>query len=51
MSTTERTSAELLAAQALASQVKKEITGNILPYSMERMCAPEGGFYGQITGQ
>ncbi|MBQ3606927.1 MAG: AGE family epimerase/isomerase [Bacteroidales bacterium] len=51
MSTTEITSAELLAAQALASQVKKEITGNILPYWMERMCSPDGGFYGQITGQ
>ena len=51
MSTTERTSAELLAAQALASQVKKELTGNILPYWMEKMCRPEGGFYGQITGK
>ena len=45
-----KTSAELLAAQALASQLKKELTGNILPYWMERMCKEKGGFYGRIDG-
>ena len=50
MSTTDKTSAELLAAQALASQVKKELTENILPYWINKMCKPEGGFYGQING-
>ena len=45
-----KTSAELLAAQALASQLKKELTGNILPYWMDKMSRPEGGLYGQIDG-
>ena len=45
-----KTSAELLAAQALASQLRKELTGNILPYWMERMCKEKGGFYGRIDG-
>ena len=45
-----KTSAELLAAQALASQLRKELTGNILPYWMERMCKKKGGFYGRIDG-
>ncbi len=46
----QKTAAELFAAQALASQVKKELTGNILPYWMKKMCNPEGGFYGRIDG-
>jgi mannobiose 2-epimerase len=46
----EKTSAELLASQALASQVKKELTSNILPYWLDKMCNPSGGLYGQITG-
>ena len=45
-----KTSAELFAAQALASQLKKELTDNILPYWMERMCDGNGGFYGRIDG-
>lgn len=45
-----KTSAELLAAQALASQLRKELTGNILPYWMERMCKEKGEFYGRIDG-
>ena len=39
---TNKTSAELLAAQALAGQAKKELTENILPYWMERICNPTG---------
>ena len=50
METTQKTSAELFAAQALASQVKKELTENILPYWMQKMTRPDGGFYGQIDG-
>ena len=48
---TNKTSAELLAAQALAGQAKKELTENILPYWMERICNPAGGFYGRIDGK
>lgn len=44
------TAAELFAAQALASQVKKELTKNILPFWTDRMTAPERGFYGRISG-
>ncbi len=50
MGKAQKTAAELFAAQALASQVKKELTGNILPYWMGKMCSPEGGFYGRIDG-
>ena len=46
----QKTAAELFAAQALAGQVKRELTENILPYWMGRMCRPEGGFYGRIDG-
>lgn len=45
-----KTPAELFAAQALASQLRKELTDSILPYWMNRMCCPEGGFYGRIDG-
>ena len=47
----EKTAAELFAAQALATQVRKELTDNILPYWMARMCRPDGGFYGRIDGK
>lgn len=50
MATAKKTPAELFAAQALAAQVKKELTENILPYWMNRMCVPGGGFYGRISG-
>ena len=50
MGTTQKTSAELFAAQALAKQVKQELTQNILPYWTERMQNPEGGFHGRING-
>lgn len=51
MGNNQKTAAELFAAQALASQVQKELTENILPYWMGRMCRPEGGFYGRIDGE
>ena len=51
MSAKSKTSAELFAAQALAMQVKKEITTDILPYWIKRMNNPEGGFYGRINGE
>lgn len=51
MSTKSKTSAELFAAQALAMQVKKELTTDILPYWIKRMNSPEGGFYGRISGE
>ena len=51
MENNQKTAAELFAAQALASQVQKELTENILPYWMGRMCRPEGGFYGRIDGE
>lgn len=50
MSDIQKTSAELFAAQALARQLKKELTENILPYWMLKMTNPEGGFYGRISG-
>ena len=45
-----KTAAELFAAQALATQLKSELTKNILPYWMGRVPAPDGGMYGRITG-
>lgn len=44
------TTAELLAAKGLASEMKRELTDNILPYWMNKMCNPEGGFHGRIDG-
>ena len=46
----EKTPAELFAARALAGQMKKELTENILPFWMENTCSPDGGFYGRIDG-
>ena len=46
----EKTPAELFAARALAAQMKKELTENILPYWMGNTCSPDGGFYGRIDG-
>ena len=51
METPHKTSAELFAAQALATQLKKELTGNILPYWMQKMPLGEDGFLGRIDGQ
>ena len=45
-----KTAAELFAAQALATQLKAELTKNILPYWMGRVPNPDGGMYGRITG-
>ena len=38
-----KTAAELFAAQALATQLKSELTKNILPYWMGRVPDPDGG--------
>ena len=45
------TPAEIFAAKALARQARKELTENILPYWMKKMCAPSEGFHGRISGQ
>lgn len=45
------TPAELFAAKALASQVRKELTDNILPYWIKKMCAPDASLYGRISGK
>ncbi len=50
MKKTEKTAAELFAVQALALQLKKELTMNILPFWMNNICRLEGGFYGRIDG-
>lgn len=34
----------------LKAQVRKELTENILPYWITRMCSGNGGFYGRIDG-
>ena len=46
-----KTAAEIFAAQALASQMKAELTKNILPYWMDRMPDSDGGMYGRISGE
>ena len=46
-----KTPAELFASRALASQVRKELTENILPYWMKKMCNPSEGFHGRISGE
>lgn len=43
--------AELFAAQALASQAKLELSENILPYWIKKMCCGETELYGRISGQ
>lgn len=45
-----KTPAELFAAQALASQLRKELLNDILPYWMNKVRRPEGKFYGRIDG-
>ena len=45
-----KTPAELFASRALASQVRRELTENILPYWMKKMCNPSGGFHGRLSG-
>lgn len=51
MNSTEKTPAEIFASKALASQTRKELTENILPYWMEKMSRPSGGLYGRIDGE
>ena len=43
--------AELFAAQALASHLKKELTEDILPYWSKKICKGDTGFYGRISGE
>ena len=50
MTRPQKTAAELFAVQALASQAKKELKENILPYWTSKLCNPAGGFYGRISG-
>ena len=50
MNQTHKTPAEIFASKALASQMRKELTGNILPYWMKMMSKPSGGLHGRIDG-
>ena len=45
-----KTSAELLASKGLAAGMKRELTDNILPYWMDKMCRADGRFHGRISG-
>ena len=47
----EKTPAELFAARALAAQMKKELTENILPYWINNICRHDNGFYGRLDGR
>ena len=49
--TRQTTPAEIFAAKALARQVRKELTEDILPYWMKNMCNPSEGLHGRISGQ
>ena len=51
MNHSQKTPAEIFASKALASQMRRELTENILPYWMEKMAKPSGGFYGRIDGR
>lgn len=37
--------------EQLKDEVRKELTGNILPFWMDRMADPSGGFYGRMDGE
>ena len=50
MNHSQKTPAEIFASKALASQMRKELTEDILPYWMDKMSNPSGGFYGRIDG-
>lgn len=50
MENTGKTPAELFAAQALAKQLKNELTENILPYWMTKVRKGHDGFHGRIDG-
>lgn len=45
-----KTSAGLLASKGLAAGMKRELTDNILPYWMDKMCRADGRFHGRISG-
>ena len=45
------TAAELFAAQALASHIKKELTEDILKKKSKKICKGDTGFYGRISGE
>lgn len=49
--TSGKTPAELFAAKALSRQMEKELTTDILPFWISRMCRKEGGFHGRIDGK
>ena len=51
MNHTQKTPAEIFASKALASQMRKELTEDILPYWMDKMSNPSGGFHGRIDGR
>ena len=51
MNQTKYTTAELFAAQALASQARKELTEDILPYWSKKVCKGDTGFQGRISGE
>lgn len=51
MNHSQKTPAEIFASKALASQMRRELTENILPYWMEKMTNPSGGFHGRIDGR
>lgn len=51
MTPTKKKPAELFAARALAAQMKKELTENILPYWINNICRPDNGFYGRLDGR
>lgn len=50
MTVVKKTSAELLASKGLASELKKELVEDILPYWTSKMCSPSGGLLGRIDG-
>ena len=50
MNHTKKTPAEIFASKALAAQMRRELTEDILPYWMEKMSKPTGGLYGRIDG-
>lgn len=51
MNQTKYTTAELFAAQALASQARKELTEDILTYWSKKACKGDTGFQGRISGE
>ena len=46
--TSGKTPAELFAAKALSRQMEKELTTDILPFWINRMCRKDGGFHDKV---